>query len=166
MVCNECGACEACGAEDIIDATSSSYGPENHLEHGFKRFWRPLAAYIYLTICIFDFLGAPLWIEHANQTVNVAAFDQIHLFEDKEVQMTLIENMELGNRSWSPLTLMGGAFFHIAFGAILGVAAFTRGKEKVAAIEKVDPPRARRRSRVSVTVNGDDEPAPKLRDLE
>ena len=121
---------------DVVTGTGNG-GPEQHLEHGFKRFWRPLAAYVYIMICIFDFMGAPIWLEHANQTVNVAAFEQIAQFEDKDVQMKLIENMELGNRTWNPLTLMGGAFFHLAFGGILGVAAFTRGKEKVAAINTV-----------------------------
>ena len=121
---------------DEVTGTGNG-GPEHHLEHGFKRFWRPLAAYVYIIICIFDFMGAPIWLEHANQTVNVAAFEQIAQFEDKDVQMKLIENMELGNRTWNPLTLMGGAFFHLAFGGILGVAAFTRGKEKVAAINTV-----------------------------
>lgn len=110
------------------------YRSEKHLEHAFKKFWRPIAAYVYLTICLFDFMGAPMWLEHANQTVNVAAFAEIRKFEDKDVQMKLIEHMELGNRSWTPLTLQGAGLFHMAFGAILGIAAFTRGKEKVAAI--------------------------------
>ena len=121
----------------MAEGTGDGRCPEKNLEHGFKKFWRPLAAYVYLTICIFDFMGAPMWLEQSNQTVNVAAFEQIAKFEDKDVQMKLIENMELGNRSWEPLTLMGGAFFHLAFGGILGVAAFTRGKEKVAAINTV-----------------------------
>lgn len=137
MVCEDCGTCKECGADtDGVTGTGNG-GPEHHLEHGFKRFWRPLAAYVYIIICVFDFMGAPIWLEHANQTVNVAAFEQIAKFEDKEVQMKLIENMELGNRTWEPLTLMGGAFFHLAFGSILGIAAFTRGKEKVAAINTI-----------------------------
>jgi hypothetical protein len=134
MVCEDCGTCESCGTNKTGTGGGKS---EQQLEHGFKKFWRPLAAYVYLAICIFDFMGAPIWLEHANQTVNVAAFEQIAKFEDKEVQMKLIEHMELGNRSWEPLTLMGGAFFHLAFGGILGIAAFTRGKEKVAAINTV-----------------------------
>ena len=81
-------------------------------------------------------MGAPLWIEYSNQNINTAAFVEIAKFEDKDVQMALIQNMQLGSREWNPLTLMGGAFFHIAFGAILGVAAFSRGKEKVAAINR------------------------------
>lgn len=108
--------------------------PEQNLEHGFKKFWRPFAAYVYITICIFDFVVAPVWIESANQTVNVQAFEQVRMFEDKDVQMKALEQMELGNREWQPLTLMGSGMLHLAFGAILGVAAFTRGQEKVAAI--------------------------------
>ena len=37
-------------------------------------------------------------------------------------------------QQWVPLTLSNGGLFHMAFGAVLGVAAFTRGQEK---IEKV-----------------------------
>ena len=137
MICNNCETCKECGTNINNEGTNAGNGnPKNHLEHGFKRYWRPMAAYIYLAICIFDFMGAPLWIEHANQTVNVAAFEQIANFENKEVQIKLIENMELGNREWEPLNLQGGGLFHLAFGAILGISAFTRGKEKVAAINK------------------------------
>jgi len=135
MVCEDCGTCAGCGT-DTDEEVVQGHHPHKNLEHGFKKFWRPLVAYVYIAICVFDFLGAPMWIEHANQTVNVAAFEQIQQFEDKDVQMKLIENMELGNRSWEPLTLMGGAFFHLAFGAILGIAGFTRGQEKVAAINR------------------------------
>ena len=129
MVCENCGTCEACGNGKIED-----YHPSKHLEHKFKKFWRPIAAYIYLTICVFDFIVAPVWLEQANQTVNTVAFAEIRKFDDKEVQISALNNVELGNRSWTPLTLQGGGLFHLAFGAILGVSAFARGKEKVAAI--------------------------------
>ena len=33
---------------------------------------------------------------------------------------------------WNPLTLQGGGLFHISMGAVLGVAAWTRGQEKLA----------------------------------
>ena len=32
---------------------------------------------------------------------------------------------------WDPLTLQGAGLYHIAMGAVLGVAAWTRGKEKI-----------------------------------
>lgn len=129
MTCENCGTCEACG-----NRKNDDYHPRKHLEHKFKKFWRPIAAYIYLAICVFDFVVAPVWLEQANQTVNTVAFAEIRKFDDKDVQISALNNVELGNRSWSPLTLQGGGLFHLAFGAILGVAAFTRGQEKVAAI--------------------------------
>lgn len=131
QVCNSCGACDSCG---VAATSSGTHHPEKHLEHGFKKFWRPIAAYIYLAICIFDFVGAPIWVEYTNKDINTEAFAEIRLFEDKDVQMKALEQVSLDSRSWEPLTLMGGGLFHLAFGAILGVAAFTRGQEKVAAI--------------------------------
>jgi hypothetical protein len=32
---------------------------------------------------------------------------------------------------WSPLTLLSGGVFHAAMGAVLGVAAWSRGQEKI-----------------------------------
>ena len=131
--CENCGTCDACGLSRAA-IKDGDHHPEKHLEHGFKKFWRPAAGYIFLAICMFDFMLAPLWIEHANQTVNVAAFAEIRKFTDKEVQMKAIEHVELGNRTWEPLTTRGSGLFFLAFGSILGIAAFSRGKEKVAAI--------------------------------
>lgn len=140
MVCNDCGTCEGCGTDTNgeYNTVKENHRPEKNLEHGFKKFWRPLAGYVYLIICIFDFLGAPLWVEYDNQQVNAEAFAEIRKFEDPTVQAHAIERISLGAREWNPLTLQGGAFFHLAFGAILGVAAFSRGKEKVAAINTMN----------------------------
>ena len=33
---------------------------------------------------------------------------------------------------WDPLTLQGAGLYHIAMGAVLGVAAWSRGQEKIA----------------------------------
>lgn len=73
--------------------------------------WRPMMGFTYMLICIFDFIVAPvLW--------------------------SLVQALQAGNVTlqWNPLTLIAGGFFHIAMGAVLGVAAFTRGQEKVAAV--------------------------------
>jgi hypothetical protein len=32
---------------------------------------------------------------------------------------------------WQPLTLLSGGVFHAAMGAVLGISAFSRGKEKI-----------------------------------
>lgn len=73
--------------------------------------WRPAMALMYMMVCIFDFIGFPiLW-----------AIAQIH-------QGTPITQ-------WSPLTLQGAGLFHIAMGAVLGVTAWGRSQEKLAATE-------------------------------
>ena len=129
-------ACEDCSTEKDAPITGDNSHPGKNLEHGFKKFWRPIAAYIYLAICIFDFMGMPIYIAHQNQQVNTEAFAEIRSLADKDVKMKALEQLDLGSKDWTPLTLQGGGLFHLAFGAILGVAAFTRGQEKVAAINK------------------------------
>jgi hypothetical protein len=78
-------------------------------EHWLQTRWRPITAIVYLVICCFDFIIFPvLW--------------SLFLFFSESNQVTV---------SWDPLTLKGAGLFHLAFGAILGVSAFTRGQEKV-----------------------------------
>jgi hypothetical protein len=134
MACDNCGTCEACGRSGATENNDHHTG--KHLEHGFKKFWRPIAAYVYLIICIFDFMGAPLYIAYQNEQVNSEAFAEIRTLTDKDVKLKALEQLDLGSKSWEPLTLQGGAFFHLSFGAILGISAFTRGQEKKASIEK------------------------------
>lgn len=73
--------------------------------------WRPSAAFVYLLICLFDFIIGPiLW---------------------SILQVTLKQPLTM----WQPLTLQGGGMLHLSMGAILGVAAWTRGKEKMIVAE-------------------------------
>lgn len=39
------------------------------------------------------------------------------------------------DKQWMPLTLQGAGLFHAAMGAILGIAAWTRGREKIARMD-------------------------------
>lgn len=39
--------------------------------------------------------------------------------------------MILHNQSWDPLTLKESGFYHLAMSSIIGVAAWTRGQEKI-----------------------------------
>lgn len=73
--------------------------------------WRPMMGMMYMTVCVFDFIIGPiLW--------------------------SLAQMMGAGEVSmqWSPLTLEGAGFFHIAMGAVLGISAYGRSKEKCAKI--------------------------------
>lgn len=76
--------------------------------------WRPAMGWMYMAVCIFDFIIFPiLW------TV-VQAYDQ----------------QGVVTTEWDPLTLKGGGLFHVAMGAVLGVAAWSRGQEKITAMNQ------------------------------
>ena len=74
--------------------------------------WRPMMAVTYMAINIFDFIVGPV-------LYNVLQFHN--------------PGQSIG--MWQSLTLQGGGLIHIAFGAILGISAWTRGQEKVEAIK-------------------------------
>jgi hypothetical protein len=70
--------------------------------------WRPLMAFVYMLTCTCDFVIFPiLW--------------------------SLLQAMSNGSvtMQWQPLTLQGAGLYHIAMGAVLGVAAYGRTKEKL-----------------------------------
>ena len=77
--------------------------------------WRPLMAVTYMATIWFDFIVGPV-------LYNVLQY----------------WNPGQAITSYTPITLQGGGLYHISMGAILGIAAWTRGKEKVAAIEAGD----------------------------
>jgi hypothetical protein len=71
--------------------------------------WRPMMGWMYMCVCTFDFVIFPiLW--------------------------SLIQALSHGNvaTQWSPVTLQGAGLFHMAMGAVIGVAAFGRTQEKLA----------------------------------
>jgi len=74
--------------------------------------WRSWSAIVYLFICIVDFFIAPL------------------LWNLKMESYCLTHDCEDVSR-WIPLTLGGGAMFHLSFGAILGATSFNRHKENI-----------------------------------
>ena len=50
------------------------------------------------------------------------------------VLWSLLQALSSGqvNSQWNPLTLQGAGLFHLAMGAVLGIAAWSRGQEKMA----------------------------------
>jgi len=83
-------------------------------EHWVKAYWRPAMGWLYMLICLCDFVVFPA----------VAMFLPV-FFKGLGVQMAYT--------AWVSLTLSNGGLIHMAFGAILGVAAYGRTQEKVAA---------------------------------
>lgn len=76
-------------------------------EDWMARRWRPMMGWMYMVVCTFDFVVAPvLW-----------AFLQAKMGQPVT--------------QWKPLTLEGAGLFHMAMGAVLGVAAYGRTQEKL-----------------------------------
>jgi hypothetical protein len=70
--------------------------------------WRPMMGWMYMLVCIADFVLFPiLW-----SLIQAMAGGQVH-------------------SQWQPITLQGAGLFHIAMGAVLGIAAFGRTQEKL-----------------------------------
>lgn len=70
--------------------------------------WRPMMGWSYMLTCIMDFVIFPiLW--------SVA-----QMVGGGEVKM-----------QWQPITLMGAGLYHVAMGAVLGLAAWGRTQEKM-----------------------------------
>jgi hypothetical protein len=77
-------------------------------EHWMNSKWRPAMGWMYMTVCTCDFVLFPvLW--------------------------SLLQALSHGTISsqWQPITLQGAGLFHIAMGAVLGIAAFGRTQEKI-----------------------------------
>ena len=81
---------------------------ESESEHWMNSKWRPAMGWMYMVVCGFDFVIAPiLW--------------------------SLLQSYSQGSvqTQWQPLTLQGAGLFHIAMGAVLGIAAYGRTQEKL-----------------------------------
>ena len=71
--------------------------------------WRPMMGWVYMATCTADFVVFPiLW--------------------------SVLQSISHGQvtSQWQPLTLQGAGLYHIAMGAVLGLAAFGRTQEKLA----------------------------------
>ena len=81
---------------------------ENTNTDWINKKWRPVMGWIYMLTCTMDFVIFPiLW--------------------------SLLQALSKGavTSQWQPLTLQGAGLYHIAMGAVLGIAAYGRTKEKV-----------------------------------
>jgi hypothetical protein len=86
------------------EATSAS---ESKKEDWMNSKWRPMMGWMYMLVCTMDMVVFPiLWSLLQTMT---------------HTQIT----------QWNPLTLQGAGLFHIAMGAVLGIAAFGRTQEKL-----------------------------------
>jgi hypothetical protein len=71
--------------------------------------WRPMMGWLYMGVCAFDFVLFPILWSLLQAVMHSTQITQ-----------------------WQPLTLQGAGLFHIAMGAVLGIAAMGRTQEKMA----------------------------------
>ena len=77
-------------------------------EDWMQKKWRPAMGWMYMLICLLDMAIFPvLW-------------SLLQVFTKQPITQ------------WAPLTLQGAGLFHLAMGAVLGIAAWGRTQEKVA----------------------------------
>lgn len=77
-----------------------------------QKYWRPCAAFMYITCCLADFAVFPIM------------FTVVQFWEMSEANDAF--------RQWIPITLQGGGLFHVSMCAVLGVSAYGRTQEKLA----------------------------------
>lgn len=104
------GAAQLAQAE--IDAKIAAENIKKQEEHWVKAYWRPAMGWLYMAMCACDFIIFPIF-----------SMIQPILMKIWKVEMAYI--------AWKSITLDNGGMIHLAFGAILGVAAWSRGQEKI-----------------------------------
>lgn len=77
-------------------------------EDWMQKKWRPAMGWMYMGIC----------------TLDMAIFPVLWSVMQVITHQTITQ--------WQPLTLQGAGLFHVAMGAVLGIAAFGRTQEKLA----------------------------------
>ncbi|BDR25740.1 hypothetical protein RVBP17_2170 [Pseudomonas phage sp. 30-3] len=81
--------------------------------------WKPLAALVYLFICVMDFVVMPVLVHQYNKEM----LSKISNLSEQNLVLEKTEVLKL--QKWEPLTLQNAGLFHIAFGTIItGAAVF------------------------------------------
>jgi len=96
-------------AQVAVQGATNTLATDDKFGQFINSKWRPMMAFIYMVTCATDFVIFPiLWsVLQAVQGGQVTS-------------------------QWSPLTLQGAGLYHIAMGAVLGLAAYGRSQEKIA----------------------------------
>lgn len=100
-VLTQAGDNAAQGADVLVKHSKES-------EDWINKKWRPVMGWVYMLTCTADFVLFPvLW--------------------------SMLQALSSGQvtSQWQPLTLQGAGLYHIAMGAVLGIAVYGRTKEKL-----------------------------------
>ena len=94
-------------ARIALEREQWQFEQDKQTEDWMVKKWRPAMGWTYMAICILDMAVFPvLW--SVVQVMTVTPLTQ-----------------------WNPLTLQGAGLVHLAMGAVLGIAAWSRGQEKI-----------------------------------
>ena len=96
-------------------------------EHWLQSKWRPMMAWQYMVVCLFDFIVGPImwaFVQAITYKSGVPASSG-----QPAVAASVITQ-------WQPLTLQGAGFYHITMATILGISAWSRGQEKMKSMDK------------------------------
>lgn len=88
---------------------------KNNNEDWINKKWRPAMGWMYMAVCVFDFILFPIFWSILQAVTNGSV-----------------------TTPWQPLSLQGAGLFHIAMGAVLGIAAYGRTKEKIEGVSNFD----------------------------
>lgn len=91
----------------VIEVTKQNVLVPSKPEPWLVRMWRPMMAWQYMAVCLFDFIVAPVMMVVYSDRADVAYV------------------------AWHPLSLEGGGLYHLAMGAVLGITSWSRGQEKL-----------------------------------
>jgi hypothetical protein len=92
-----------------MSETTKLSASEQKKEDWMNSKWRPMMGWMYMLVCVCVFVLFPvLW-------------SLVQTIGDGKVES-----------QWMPITLQGAGLFHIAMGAVLGIAAMGRTQEKMA----------------------------------
>ena len=88
---------------------------KNDNEDWINKKWRPAMGWMYMAVCVSDFILFP-------------------------IMWSILQMISNGSVTtpWQPISLQGAGLFHIAMGAVLGIAAFGRTQEKIQGAANID----------------------------
>lgn len=87
--------------------------------------WQHAVLAVYLTICMFDFVAMPIWIEQSNRRLTPIELVRQTLLLNPDERISGMTVLSI-DRRWQSLTMTGMGIFHISFAALLGVSVVAR----------------------------------------
>jgi len=81
---------------------------KNDNEDWINKKWRPAMGWVYMAVCVTDFILFPIAWSILQAATNGSV-----------------------TTPWQPISLQGAGLFHIAMGAVIGITAYGRTQEKI-----------------------------------